>query len=302
MKIRQVFLIVIISSVSSVSSVVLSYRLFRHSDILITQAESSPTVHYAKFSDGNHGVSEPIDFTKAALISTPAVVHIKTKTPAKKISSNHNDTDNFLNHVFGVDLGATPEQRESGSGVIISRDGYIITNNHVISDEDGGIASDINVTVYNGKIYKAKLIGRDANADIAVLKIEAADLPYLVCGNSDELQTGQWVLAVGYPLSLGTTVTAGIISATGRGIETNSREVKNGETAFRSFIQTDAAMNIGSSGGALVNIDGALIGINSTIISPTGTYAGYSFSIPINTVKKAVKNIIHSASVPGALQ
>ena len=301
MKIRQTLLIIAISSASSIASVSLYNKLTKHWDIADARSEDKATVRYAKFFEGSHDVSDPIDFTKAARISTPAVVHIKAKTSSRN-TNQHSNANDFLNHFFGADLAADPAQRESASGVLISSDGYIITNNHVLSDEEGSIATDIAVTIYDGKTYKAKLIGREASTDIAVLKIDATGLPYLVCGNSDELQTGQWVMAVGYPFSLGTTVTAGIISGTDRGIGANSRQVKNGESAFHSFIQTDAAMNTGNSGGALVNINGELVGINSTIISPTGTYAGYSFAIPINTAKKSVKDIIQSARIEKKLQ
>ncbi|MGZ3937768.1 MAG: S1C family serine protease, partial [Flavisolibacter sp.] len=180
-----------------------------------------------------------------------------------------------------------------GSGVIVSDDGYLVTNNHVISDEAGGVADDINVTLSNGKQYKARVIGRSETDDIAVLKIEAKNLPYLIFGNSDLLQTGQWVLAVGYPLTLEATVTAGIISGTGRSLAMRNRQVKNGENS-PSYIQTDAAVNSGNSGGALIDTDGNLIGINAAIMSPTGTYAGYSFAVPVNVVKKSVKEIIQA--------
>jgi S1-C subfamily serine protease len=304
MKLKQIFFVFVISSLCSVGSVALYTKLAKNQNAAVDQSFSKLLpVNYAKYLDSDADVpAGPVDFTKAAKAAVPAVVHIKTKTPAKKINSNDPAIDHFLNQLFGADLGATvPEQRASGSGVIINSNGYIITNNHVISDDDGDVADEINITLHNGKTYKAKLVGRNTSTDIAVLKINETNLPYIVCGNSDDIQTGQWVLAVGYPLSLETTVTAGIVSATSRRLGLSSRTIRNNETA-KSFIQTDAAINNGNSGGALINTNGELIGINSTILSPTGTYAGYSFAIPVNLVKKAVKDIIQSENVRGNLQ
>ncbi|MFI5132143.1 MAG: trypsin-like peptidase domain-containing protein, partial [Chitinophagales bacterium] len=187
-----------------------------------------------------------------------------------------------------------PEQRASGSGIIISDDGYIVTNNHVISDGANGVADEITVTLHNKKVFKAKLVGRDPSSDIAVLKVDGSNLPYLIYGNSDNIKLGQWVLAVGYPLSLETTVTAGIISAKGRSIGINSRQ---SQTPIESFIQTDAAVNQGNSGGALITTEGQLIGINSAILAPSGTYAGYSFAIPVNLAKKIVGDLIKFGDV-----
>jgi Do/DeqQ family serine protease len=272
---------------------------------VVGEARDKMPANYAKFFDGSNGAAvDPIDFTKAASAAVPAVVHIKTKIPARKVTNDlgnrrNNNIDDFFDQFFGPGFGPTiiPEQRASGSGVIISDDGYIVTNNHVISDDNGGVAQEITVTLHNRKTYKAKVIGRDPNSDIAVLKIDDTKLPYLVYGNSDNIQLGQWVLAIGYPLTLETTVTAGIISATGRSIGINSRQVKRGDTPVESFIQTDAAVNQGNSGGALINTNGELIGINSAILAPTGTYAGYSFAIPVNIVKKIVADIIKFGDV-----
>lgn len=304
MKWKQILLVVAISSASAVGSVAIYNKITNRQEIVVGEARDKMPANYAKFYDSNGTAVDPIDFTKAAASAVPAVVHIKTKIPARKITNDlpnrrNNNIDDFFDQFFGPGFGPTivPEQRASGSGVIISEDGYIVTNNHVISDDNGGVAPEINVTLHNRKSYKAKVIGRDPSSDLAVLKIDDTKLPYLVYGNSDNIQLGQWVLAVGYPLTLETTVTAGIVSATGRSIGINSRQVKRGDTPVESFIQTDAAVNQGNSGGALINTSGELIGVNSAILAPTGTYAGYSFAIPVNLIKKIVNDIIKYGDV-----
>lgn len=307
MKWKQFFLIVAVSAASAVGSVAIYNKYFNHQTIVVGSSQSGLPVNYAGFFDGKTGnPAEPVDLTKAANAAVPAVVHIKTKIPAKKISNDlprrrgNGSIDDFFNQFFGQEgfgPNIIPEQRASGSGVIISEDGYIVTNNHVISDENGGVADEINVTLHDRKTYKARVIGRDPSSDIAVLKIDGTKLPFLVYGNSENIQLGQWVLAIGYPLSLETTVTAGIISATGRSIGINSRQTSKGDTPVESFIQTDAAVNPGNSGGALVNTNGELIGINSAILAPTGTYAGYSFAIPVSLIKKIVNDIIQYGDV-----
>lgn len=304
MKFRQILLTVAISAASALGSIALYNHFSTTKVAAIGSAQNGYPANYAGYFDGkNFTPADPIDFTKASAAAVPAVVHIKTKIPAKKISNDlprrRSMLDDFFGDVFG-DMGPNivPEQRASGSGVIISEDGYIVTNNHVITNEaNGNIADEITVTLHNRKTYKARVIGRDPSSDIAVLKIDDKSLPYLVYGNSDQIKLGQWVLAIGYPLTLETTVTAGIISATGRTININSRQTKRGDTPVESFIQTDAAVNQGNSGGALVNTDGQLIGINSAILAPTGTYAGYSFAIPVNIVKKIVGDIIQYGDV-----
>ncbi|WP_121356502.1 trypsin-like peptidase domain-containing protein [Flavisolibacter nicotianae] len=304
MKFRQILLTVAISAASALGSIALYNHFSNNKVAAIGSAQNGYPANYAGYFDGkNFTPADPIDFTKASSTAVPAVVHIKTKIPAKKISNDlprrRSMLDDFFGDIFG-DMGPNivPEQRASGSGVIISEDGYIVTNNHVITNEaNGNIADEITVTMHNRKTYKARVIGRDPSSDIAVLKIDDKNLPYLIYGNSDQIKLGQWVLAIGYPLTLETTVTAGIISATGRTININSRQTKRGDTPVESFIQTDAAVNQGNSGGALVNTDGQLIGINSAILAPTGTYAGYSFAIPVNIVKKIVGDIIQYGDV-----
>ena len=301
MKFKQLLLIVAVSATSAVGSVWTYNKFTTKKTGEIVSADYKLPANYARFSDNVAGApGDPVDFTKAASTAVPAVVHIKTKIPAKRISNNlqrnRNSTmDDWFNDMF-QQFGpqVQPEQRASGSGIIISEDGYIVTNNHVVSDGGAGIADEISVTLHNKKSYKAKVIGRDPSSDIAVLKIEGTGFPYLLYGNSDNVKLGQWVLAVGYPLSLETTVTAGIISAKGRSIGINSRQ---SQTPIESFIQTDAAVNQGNSGGALITTDGQLIGINSAILAPSGTYAGYSFAIPVNLVKKIVNDLIKFGDV-----
>ena len=299
MKWKQLLLVVGISAVTAVGSVWTYNKISNNSTVLGTTEKGIPA-NYAGFFDGKANPAEVIDLTKAATTAVPAVVHIKTKIPAKKLTNNVPNQrsrglfDDWFDDFFGSGPNVIPEQRASGSGVLISEDGYIVTNNHVISDGNNGVASEINVTLHNKKSYKARLIGRDPSSDLAVLKIDGNKFPFLLYGNSNNIVLGQWVMAVGYPLTLETTVTAGIVSATGRTININRRQ---SETPVESFIQTDAAVNQGNSGGALINTNGELIGINSAILAPNGTYAGYSFAIPVNIVKKIVDDIVRFGDV-----
>jgi serine protease Do len=303
MKLKQLMLIVAVSATSAIGSVWTYNKLTTEKTAGIQTPNGNLPVNYARYSGDNVAgtPADAIDFTKAAATSVPAVVHIKTKIPAKRVSNNlgrnrNGNIDDWFNDLFQNFGGPQiqPEQRASGSGVIISDDGYIVTNNHVISDGGSGVADEIKITLHNKKEYKAKIIGRDPSSDIAVLKIDGTGFPYLLYGNSDNLKLGQWVLAVGYPLSLETTVTAGIISAKGRSIGINGRQ---SQTPIESFIQTDAAVNQGNSGGALITTEGQLVGINSAILAPSGTYAGYSFAIPVNLVKKIVNDLIKFGDV-----
>ena len=299
MKWKQLLLIVAVSATSAVGSVWTYGKLTNQKTAFVQSPEQKLPVNYAGFFENTAGTAEPVDFTKAANAAVPAVVHIKTKIPARKISndlprSRQNSPEDWFEQFFNFGPQIQPEQRASGSGVIISDDGYIVTNNHVISDGDNGVAEEITVTLSTKKTYKAKVIGRDPSSDIAVLKIDGTALPYMVYGNSDNVKLGQWVLAVGYPLTLETTVTAGIVSAKSRYIGINSRQ---SNSPIESFIQTDAAVNQGNSGGGLFTVDGQLIGINSAILAPNGTYAGYSFAIPVNIVKKIVNDLIEFGDV-----
>jgi serine protease Do len=280
-KITGYFLIGIISAFTALA---LS-GIFSNSKATILKQESGIPAKLAAYNAG----LPPDGFVTAAKISTPTVVHINTKI--KAVKSNLRNMNPFF-HFFGDPFGGSPydmpqqEQEGSGSGVIISNDGYIVTNNHVIEGAD-----EIKVSLYNNREYTAKLIGTDPSTDLAVIKIDTKDeLEFLTFGNSDEVMVGQWVLAVGNPFNLSSTVTAGIVSAKTRNI--NILRQKAGNLAIESFIQTDAAVNPGNSGGALVDLKGNLIGINSAIATPTGSYAGYSFAIPSNLAKKVVKDII----------
>jgi Do/DeqQ family serine protease len=236
------------------------------------------TVAQSNFAKNANFGAENIDFTQAAEKGVHTVVHVKNVS----VRTVYNPIFEFF---YGSRGGAQQqEQIGTGSGVIISEDGYIVTNNHVIQD-----ATELEVTLNNNKSYKAKLIGTDTKMDIALLKIDAGEkLPFASFADSDQVKVGEWVLAIGNPYNLNSTVTAGIVSAKARNLDTRG---------IQSFIQTDAAVNPGNSGGALVNTQGNLIGINTMISSPTGSYAGYSFAVPSNIARKIVEDIIEFGGV-----
>jgi serine protease Do len=231
-------------------------------------------------------------FVEISKAVTPTIVSITVKTNPKQSQQMQQDQDPF-HFFFGPDFKMPEPGPEigSGSGVIISKDGYIVTNNHVVKDAD---ANGIKVTLTDKREFNAKLIGTDPNTDLAVVKIDANNLPEISMGNSDNVQVGQWVLAIGNPLGLNYTVTAGIVSAMGRNIGINGDQSGYG---IENFIQTDAAINPGNSGGALVDINGQLIGINSAIKTNTGYYQGYGFAIPVNMVKSVVPELIKNGKV-----
>lgn len=237
----------------------------------------------------NYPVYSPeasVDFRVAAENSVNAVVHVKTTIKSSQREMGYNPFHQF----FFERERQMPERMGTGSGVIISDDGYIMTNNHVINN-----ASQVEVTLNDGRSYTAEVIGADPNTDLALLKVNEADLPFIPYGNSEELAVGEWVLAVGNPFNLTSTVTAGIVSAKGRNIN-----ILQEEFAVESFIQTDAAVNPGNSGGALVNTRGELIGINTAIASQTGSYSGYSFAVPVNIARKVVQDILDFGEVQRA--
>lgn len=232
----------------------------------------------------NSGSNVNMDFTIASAKTVHSVVHVTTKVVRTMVQR-----DPFFEFFYGPGAGGRERKQYgqgSGSGVIVSSDGYIVTNNHVIED-----ANEIEVTLNDNSTYSAKIIGTDPSTDIAILKIDANDLLPIEFGNSDDIQVGEWVLAVGNPFNLTSTVTAGIVSAKARNINiigSRNRDV----VPIESFIQTDAAVNPGNSGGALVNVEGELIGINTAIASQTGSYAGYAFAVPSKLVRKVMTDLI----------
>lgn len=241
----------------------------------------------------NLAQSDYPDLTYAAEAAVDAVVYVEVT-----VTQQYQMTDPFFRFFFGDEGPQTREQQGSGSGVIIRPDGYIVTNNHVVAN-----ATKVQVTLNNNKVYDAKVIGTDPATDVALIKIDAQGLPTLPFGDSDQLRLGEWVLAVGSPLGyqLRSTITAGIVSAKGRSMAHDPRERNNGGIQIESFIQTDAAVNPGNSGGALVNKTGELVGINTAIVSQTGAYSGYSFAVPVNIVKKVVEDLIDFGSVKRAV-
>lgn len=261
--------------------------------VKIEHQNNSPSVT-ARLDGKTRALDGQLDFTYAAERVMPAVVHIRSTQSAKQRTSqpqSGNQIPDPFREFFGEEFFnprgfQQPRSQQpsvgSGSGVLINENGYIVTNNHVI---DG--ADDIDITLYDNRSFKAEVIGTDPSTDLALLQIKAENLPYLPFGNSDEVKVGEWVLAVGNPFNLTSTVTAGIVSAKGRNIN-----ILRDQSAIEAFIQTDAAVNPGNSGGALVNLDGGLIGINTAIASPTGSYSGYSFAVPVNLVNKVIRDLI----------
>lgn len=249
----------------------------------IDRVEAAPV---QKVNYPTYNPEAAVDFRVAAENSVHAVVHVKTKFKQTRSQGGQHPFFDFF-----FDQGQQmPERMGTGSGVIISDDGYIMTNNHVIDN-----ANQVEVTLNDGRSYKAEVIGADPNTDLALLKVDDEALPYIPYGNSEELAVGEWVLAVGNPFNLTSTVTAGIVSAKGRNIN-----ILQEEFAIESFIQTDAAVNPGNSGGALVNTRGELIGINTAIASKTGSYSGYSFAVPVNIARKVVQDILEFGEVQRA--
>lgn len=245
--------------------------------------ETRPIVHNVTLPDKDYP-----DFTFAAETAVKSVVHVKVT-----IQSQSQAPQSFFDYFFGYgNPNVQPrEQVGSGSGVIISEDGYIVTNNHVVEGAD-----EVLVTLDNNQEYEGTVIGTDPVTDVALIKIDAKNLPYMTFGNSDDLRLGQWVLAIGNPYNLRSTITAGIVSAKSRSLPSYTGEFK-----IEAFIQTDAAVNPGNSGGALVNESGELVGINTAIASSTGAYSGYSFAVPATIVRKVVNDIREYGAVQRAL-
>ncbi len=275
-KILTLLLVSLFSGIVAISS----YKLFfeKNTNVFVAAENTKPTFMHTSSTTAPNMLysSNAVDFTKAAENTVHAVVHVKNITVGRSGPITLQDL------FYG--RGTEQTQIDTGSGVIISPDGYIVTNNHVING-----ARELSITLNDNKIYTAQLIGTDEKTDIALLKIDAdKDLPYATFGDSDQAKVGEWVLAVGNPFNLTSTVTAGIISAKSRDLSgVNSQ----------SFIQTDAAVNPGNSGGALVNTNGELIGINTAITSQTGSYVGYSFAVPSNIARKVVEDIMEFGNV-----
>ena len=252
------------------------------------------TAHPMTSAPSLASVAHPVDLTTAAEVATQSVVYIKVSSTSRQTQMQEIDPfSDFFGDFFGRGQ-RSPQQRQApkrsgaGSGVILSADGYIVTNNHVVEDAD-----EILVKLNDNREYKGRIIGLDKNTDLALLKIEAKDLKPVTVGSSESLKVGEWVLAIGNPYGFTSTVTAGIVSAKARSLQ--------GNTTMESFIQTDAAINPGNSGGALVNVKGELVGINAMLYSQTGSYSGYGFAIPTTIMNKVVKDLREFGAVQRAL-
>jgi Do/DeqQ family serine protease len=291
MRFGKILSLLFVSFVSASASVF----IYSHFFIPKTQVAIEPTSPPSRFASlpNVNLSSQPIDFRYAASAATPSVVHVKSVFKAETVTYRREQDpfqdffgNDFYKYFHGPNPYKSQPQQATGSGVIVSADGYIVTNNHVVEN-----ANEIEIVMHNNKSYKAKLIGKDADVDLALLKIEDKNLPHIPFANSDSVLIGEWVLAVGNPFNLSSTVTAGIVSAKGRNLNLLGEQGNKSNTAIESFIQTDAAVNPGNSGGALVNVNGELVGINTAIASPTGTYAGYSFAVPANIVNKVILDL-----------
>lgn len=280
MKIKSIGTSVLMAIIGGLIAVFAYSKLAPKKEIVVREIVSQP-VNLAALSGEN---LVEFNFVTAAKNSVEAVVHVKTQSTRESYNP-------VLEFFYGNKYREAEPVLGFGSGVIISDDGYIVTNNHVIEGSD-----EIFVALNDKREFKAKLVGADPSTDLALLKIEASELHYLPWGNSDNLQVGEWVLAVGNPFNLTSTVTAGIVSAKGKSIG-----IIRDQYRMESFIQTDAAVNRGNSGGALVNIQGELVGINTAIISPSGGNAGISFAVPVSIVHKIVKDLIEFGAVQRAI-
>ncbi|WKN29889.1 Do family serine endopeptidase [Porifericola rhodea] len=301
----QILVSSVVGSLLTISLLYIFGVLPPEKKVKIQQLSSMPAVH--QVTNDIAGATPPFDFAETAEKVMPSVVQITSSVadtdPLIRRYERRRSPDPFRDFFFDDDFfdqffypyrspQQEPEQteryrRSTGSGVIINEDGYIVTNNHVIDNAD-----EVEVTLHDNRSFKATVIGTDPTTDLALLKIKASQLPTLPLVDSDEVKVGEWVLAVGNPLNLNSTVTAGIVSAKGRNIN-----ILREEYAVESFIQTDAAINPGNSGGALVNLHGGLVGINTAIASPTGSYAGYGFAVPSNLVRKVVEDLLEYGNV-----
>lgn len=291
---KQFFLGIILASLIGAVVALAGASYLANQNTATSFSEKQDTSFVNWLSDDKFTVPDGINFVAAAQLVTPAVVHVKSSVT---VSQRQRGADP-LEELFGFrspDRNQMPrEARSSGSGVIISKDGYIVTNNHVIEN-----ATKVEISLENNTRYTARVIGTDPTTDLALLKIEADGLPFVKFGNSDQTKIGEWVLAVGNPFDLTSTVTAGIISAKARNIGI-LRSAEN-NLSIESFLQTDAVVNPGNSGGALVNLAGELIGINTAIASRTGTFNGYAFAVPSSIVNKVVDDLLEYGAVQRGL-
>lgn len=278
------FLVAILGGIVSLAL----YSRFDRSLSNGNSGDSNPQIQFTNYTSSPSVPLESLDFVNAAQKTVNAVVHVTTTFQPQKHY-------NPWSQIFGGEKYYSQEQKASGSGVIISNDGYIVTNNHVVAN-----AAHIEISTNDNRIYTAELIGADPATDIALLKISESSLPAIVFGDSDNLQVGEWVLAVGNPFNLTSTVTAGIVSAKARNINILHYNPTDEVFPLESFIQTDAAVNPGNSGGALVNGRGELVGINTAIASRTGSYSGYSFAVPVSIVKKVTADLLEFGMVQRA--
>lgn len=277
------FLAAILGSLCTIGAV----EYFKKDEVALSYITGTP-VQRVSYTHDQTGREIPLDFTAIAEKATPAVVFIKSTSTSTR---QQNDIPEELRQFFGQRGPAGPSV-SSGSGVIISEGGYIVTNNHVVENADV-----LDVTLNDNRTFKAEVIGTDPDTDLALIKINATGLKYLAFVNSDYSKVGEWVVAVGNPFNLTSTVTAGIISAKSRNINIINRRTEEGDVGIESFIQTDAAINPGNSGGALVDMSGGLLGINTAIASNTGSYNGYGFAVPANIVSKVVEDLIKFGTV-----
>ena len=274
-----------------------AYAVVKATQPELTNAGSTPAASAAagssvEYRTVNLADSDYPDFTYAAESAVEAVVYVEVTVERRQ---QYQSIDPFFRFFFGDEYNSPQSrmQKGSGSGVIIRPDGYIVTNNHVVAG-----ATEIMVTLNNNDQFPATVVGTDPATDVAIIKVDAQGLPAIPMGDSDQLRLGEWVLAIGSPLGeqLRGTITAGIVSAKGRSMPNTTGEFK-----IESFIQTDAAVNPGNSGGALVNKKGELVGINTAIVSQTGAYSGYSFAVPVNIVKRVVEDLMDYGSVKRAV-
>ena len=295
--------IAIVSGITGAGAFSIASRTFSKSDTTAALVDENKTKEDNGFlipTTNPTMPTQPVDLTEAAEKACNAVVYIKVVMGGETRTIEYTDPfEEFFGDFFGRGNGRgnggqrrqvqTPKQEAAGSGVIISSDGYIVTNNHVVEN-----ANEITITLNDNREFTARVIGLDATTDLALLKIDATDLPAIVIGDSDALKVGEWVLAVGNPFNFTSTVTAGIVSA-------KARHVGASQNSIESFIQTDAAINKGNSGGALVNVRGELVGINAMLYSQTGSFTGYGFAIPVSIMKKVVNDLKAYGTVQRAL-